>query len=58
MNEFDVPAEKLQELIDQSDRDIADYVMAMDALMQDEPVCAAEEWQMRREFWMGKLSRG
>jgi hypothetical protein len=52
-----VPAEKLQELIQQSDRDIADYVMAMDAMMQDEPLCAVEEWRMRREFWLSQLSR-
>lgn len=49
---------KLQEAIDQSDRDIADYVMAMDAMMQEEPLCAVQDWKIKREFWMGKLSRG
>jgi hypothetical protein len=58
MNEFDVPLDKLQELITQSDRDIADYIMAMDELMANEPAFMANEWRVRRELWMGKLSRG
>jgi hypothetical protein len=51
-----VKADKVQELVEQSDRDIADYVMAMDALMMDEPLCA--EWKIRREFWMSQISDG
>lgn len=58
MKNIFVPAEKLQELIQQVNRDIADYVMAVDAMMQDEPLCAVEEWQARRDFWMSQLSRG
>jgi len=55
--EFKVPARELQKLIEQSDRDIADHVMAMDAIMADEP-CAVQDWQLRREYWMGQISRG
>jgi succinate dehydrogenase flavin-adding protein (antitoxin of CptAB toxin-antitoxin module) len=57
MQHFKIPSSKLQELIEQSDRDIADYIMGMDALMEEEPIFMVKDWRRRREFWLDQLSR-
>jgi len=41
----------------QNDRDIADYIMAMDGIMADEPLCAVQDWKIKRAFWMEQISR-
>jgi hypothetical protein len=56
--EHELPVDKLRELVEQSDRDIADYVMGMYDLMDDElDPQKREDWTIRRDFWMAQISR-